>query len=617
MSLLSPHDRTPLLESLRPPADHVLHTALATTYSLDLIAMMVAPVGFTFFELDETDGAVSEQTPLELLEAIRRHAGQMVLFCEAGRIAVPHRHRQLFAYLEDRIVQVRAPKDGRAFHPKVWFLRYVGPEDSVRYRLLCLSRNLTFDQSLDSILMLEGPLRTDRSKGFGHSTPLKEFVAALPGMAIAPPDDALVAQCALVESEIARVDWDIQDLPFEEYRFWPLGHTGRSTWPFTDDHTRMLIASPFVSGSTLKKLTDDGDKHILISRRDELDALPKSALEPLKDVYTLRAQPETGEEAADDAMPSGSVAANDLHAKLYVADRGWDATVWTGSANATAAAFSGNVEFLVELIGKKSKVGIDTFFQKHAGGLSMTDLLEPFTKSEAVEKDAEVEALDEALDQLRLEIARRRWTVRITARESADEFAVLAAADGGLPEWPETITVRCRPLSLAREAARPVAAGSTDGVVFDSVSLEGLTSFLAFEASGRTGDRVRSVEFVVNATLIGEPANRKDRILQGMLRDKQSVVRFLLLLLSEAGEEFDLGAGSTGGARTGRSMEESESEALLEPLLRAFERSPGRIAAVASLVRELEATDGGSSLVPEGLAELINVIEAAIAADSP
>lgn len=613
MSLLSPHDRTPLLETLRPPADHVLHTALATTYSLDLIAMMVAPVGFTFFELDENAGSVSEQTPLELLEAIRCHAGQMVLFCEAGRIAVPSKHRQLFTYLEDRIVQVRAPKEGRAFHPKVWFLRYVGPDDSVRYRLLCLSRNLTFDQSLDSILMLEGPLRADRTKGFGHSAALKEFVAALPGMALAPLNDALVAQCALVESEIARVDWDIEDLPFDEYQFWPLGHTGKATWPFSDDHTRILIASPFVSGSTLKKLTDDGDAHILISRRDELEALPKSTFDTFKDVYTLRAQPETGEEVADDPMSSGAVAANDLHAKLYIADRGWNASIWTGSANATAAAFSGNVEFLVELAGKKSRVGIDVFFQKHAGGLSMTDLLEPFAQSEPVAKDPAAEALDEALDLLRLEIARKRWTVRITAREAADEFAIVAAAEGDLPEWTESITVRCRPLSLAREAARPLVAGSGDGVAFDSVSLEGLTSFLAFEASGRVGDRDRSVKFVVNARLIGEPANRKDRILQGMLRDKRSVVRFLLLLLSEAGEEFELGAGDTGAARIGRSMEESESEALLEPLLRAFERSPGRIAAVASLVRELESTAGGSALVPEGLGELIGVIEAAIA----
>jgi HKD family nuclease len=50
---------------------------------------------------------------------------------------------------------------------------------------------------------------------------------------------------------------------------------------------------------------------------------------------------------------------NDLHAKLYVADAGSEGRIWTGSANATDAAFSKNVEFLVELRGKKKYCSID------------------------------------------------------------------------------------------------------------------------------------------------------------------------------------------------------------------------------------------------------------------
>jgi hypothetical protein len=43
-------------------------------------------------------------------------------------------------------------------HPKLWFLRYVGNYESVTYRLLCLSRNMTFDRSWNTMLCLEGPL---------------------------------------------------------------------------------------------------------------------------------------------------------------------------------------------------------------------------------------------------------------------------------------------------------------------------------------------------------------------------------------------------------------------------------------------------------------------------
>ena len=81
MSVLAPQDRTPLLDALRPPSDFVLHTAIGTTFSLDLVALLSASVGFTFFELDESGESMGDNTPLALLEAIRRHAGQILVFC--------------------------------------------------------------------------------------------------------------------------------------------------------------------------------------------------------------------------------------------------------------------------------------------------------------------------------------------------------------------------------------------------------------------------------------------------------------------------------------------------------------------------------------------------------
>lgn len=611
MSLLSPQDRTPLLESLRPPADHALHTVIATTFCLDLVAMMMAPVGFTFFELDEENDSVSGQAPLELLEAIRRHAGQMVLFCEAGRIAVPSKHRQLFSYLEGRIVQARAPRDGRSFHPKLWVIRFVGPHGSVRYRLLCLSRNLTFDRSLDSILMLEGQLRTERTKGFAVNAPLREFLAELPSMAVPPIEEGLRDQCAIVEGEISRVDWELGDLPFETFAFCPLGHRSKTSSPFYDDHTRMLVASPFVSDSFLSNLTDDGSGHILISRRDELDALTSKTRAQFKDIHILCAQAESGEESALDTATPDVVSANDLHAKLFIADRGWNATVWTGSANATHAAFDGNVEFLVELTGKKAKVGIDVFLKEQPGGVGMTDLLEPYVATDVPVADAEAEAMDDMLDRLRTDIASESWTVSVTASEETERYTVVAACHGAMPSWPEAVTVQCRLLSLGDETFKQVVSGTSAGVTFDGVSLEGLTAFLAFQLVGQLGEKTRRCEFVVSARLLGEPPNRRDRILQGMLRDKSSVVRFLLMLLAESGEEGDFGLGGAGSSAAGRSMQASESESLLEPLLRTFARDPGRLTAVANLVRDLESTDEGRSLVPDGLAELIEVLQSA------
>lgn len=48
-----------------------------------------------------------------------------------------------------------------------------------------------------------------------------------------------------------------------------------------------------------------------------------------------------------------------LHAKAYIGQNGWDTTITMGSANATTAALvdGRNVELLVALTGKTSKVG--------------------------------------------------------------------------------------------------------------------------------------------------------------------------------------------------------------------------------------------------------------------
>jgi hypothetical protein len=239
---------------------------------------MVAPVGFTFFDVDPNDPAFMQLDPLEILEAIRRHASQIVLFCEAGRIAVPRHHRPLLTYLEDRIVQAKAPADGRSFHPKVWIIRYTNPANEVWYRLLCLSRNLTFDRSWDTVLTLDGTLRSDREKGFGENLGLREFVAALPGMAIAQVPTGIRKQIGQIESEISRVRWDLDDTPFESIKFWPLGHTDRKPWPFTGRIQRLVVVSPFVSGETLNRLSGISEGSVLISRPECLDKMSDTVL---------------------------------------------------------------------------------------------------------------------------------------------------------------------------------------------------------------------------------------------------------------------------------------------------------------------------------------------------
>src|SRR4029453_2699311 len=148
--------------------------------------------------------------PLALLEAVRRHASRGVVFCQASEIAPPPAAQRLFAFLEGGVVQVAAPRSGGSFHPKIWLIKYVADTVAPRFRFLCLSRNLTFDTSWDTVVCLEGEL-VDRQRGISVNRPLGDFLARLPDLAV---NDVNSAQRALVTSlaqEVKRVRFELPE----------------------------------------------------------------------------------------------------------------------------------------------------------------------------------------------------------------------------------------------------------------------------------------------------------------------------------------------------------------------------------------------------------------------
>jgi len=116
---------------------------------------------------------------------VQTYASRMTLYCERGRIAAAAKVPSVVNYLDEATLQPVAPPRDGSFHPKLWVLRFSSNEDeTLIHRVLCLSRNLTFDRSWDTILRLE---ETEaRAKGGGSSrqaAPLVEFLTKLNSMA--------------------------------------------------------------------------------------------------------------------------------------------------------------------------------------------------------------------------------------------------------------------------------------------------------------------------------------------------------------------------------------------------------------------------------------------------
>ncbi len=604
--MLAPQERQPLLDALRPPEDYRFDRAIGTTFTVDLLALLIAPLAFSKFDWQDERG----NPPADLLvqlEALRRTSGRIRIFCQSGYIQVPARHSLLFHYLEQSVIEVAPPIEGGVFHPKLWLLRFVADAGTVRYRLLNLSRNLTFDRSWDTVFTLEGELR-DRKVAYSRNHPVGDFVKALPTLAVRPIADDVRNELSQFEHEIRRVDFELPD-EIDDFRFWPLGLPGLQNRPIPSDIRRILVVAPFVTGDQLSALSAGADEAILVSRRECLDQVDRDTLRMFDEVFCLSPSadvrtPEDIEAESADALPQSG-----LHAKLYVADDGWDAHVWTGSANATSAAFRLNIEFLIELIGKKRLWGIDALLARGDGQASFRDLLEPYVCSDQPHAvDPISEELDALIEHIRILLGRAPLAVRIEPDTATGEYKLrLRKSDATRIEIPRDVTVHARPITLHEQAARDLSSADADLAVFSPVSLPAITPFIAFQVCATRDDVTRESSFVLSLPLEGPPADRQQRLLGILLENKAAVLRFLMLLLSDPREDpiglYGIATPETWTVQSNPALEFANGT-LLESLMRALDRDPRRLDHVARLVSDLAATPEGARRLPDGFQQI-------------
>lgn len=615
--MLEPQSRRLLLESLQPPVDCRLDWAVSTTYSLDLTALLAAPIAFAFSDWQGRDGRPILD-PLALLKAVRQYADRICLFHQAGKIHVPRVYQPLLADLEESIVPAVAPRGG-SFHPKLWFLRYIGIDESVIYRFVCLSRNMTFDRSWDTVLCLDGALR-DRVNAFSRNHPLGRFVEELPKMTPQSLSAIWRKRLEQLSYELRRVEFEPPD-PFEDISFHPLGIDQQPVWPFPDRMDRLLVVSPFVDDGFAEDLAEHESPMELVSRPESLAYLKPSSLHHFDKLWTLddTAEPEAADvEAAADEPSADMESANGesadaiplvgLHAKLYVADAGWNAHIWTGSANATGAAFKRNVEFLVELRGKRSRCGVGATLGHNDSGSGrqascLADLLQPYNADDAKETDSPDERMFErTADAVSRQLAMASPVAHCHPGEDRDCFALaLRPTNNTAIDVPAGWLLRARPISLPDPHYGEVNVQSPEWVRFDQVSLLGLTAFFAFQLTSADGQF--QSHFVLKAALENAPDHRREHILRHLVADRERLLRFLLLLLMDHGaRDFGRLFGEAGqGEGNGDVVHAMFGSTLLESLLRAMDREPERIDQVAQVIEDLQKTPEGQSLLPKDL----------------
>lgn len=150
--------------------------------------------------------------------------------------------------------------------------------------------------------------------------------------------------------------------------------------------------------------------------------------------------------------------------------------------------------------------------------------------------------------------------------------------------------------------AKEVAGDGPIEIRFGPHSSESISSFVAFEVSARVQQAERRICFVLNLPLVGGPSDRKDRLLRNLMKDSKTLLRFLLLLLSDDPERlFEEMSHLANNSENNSLRGSTDLLPLLEHLLRALDRSPERLDHVQRLIEDLRRTPEGRSILPADL----------------
>ena len=285
-----------------------------------------------------------------------------------------------------------------------------------------------------------------------------------------------------------------------------------------------------------------------------------------------------------------------LHAKIFAFENQGRARLFLGSANATGAAFSSNVEILLELVGPKEVLGIDQLCGGTCEERGLRGLFVTYHRREDGDRESGLTPIDRA----RLDIAQLHFEGVV--EESGTGWAVTYRSREPV-RAPDGTEIHCWPLASAGNRRRVVLDECLEARF--ETTLESISGFLAFELVEKDKEEDAQTGFVVPVPLAGVPEFRDRYLLRTLVGNAERFLRYLLALLDEDSDQMSLlDVFEDGGNKSAAFESDSPQLPVLEKLLRTMRRDPGKLAGLHPLVSDLAADDA----LPPGFAELWTTI---------
>lgn len=595
--MLEPGKRTLYIDALRPPSNYQLSWGIGTTYSLELETLLSVPLAFSLYECKNQKEILNNS--IFALDAIRRNANKLVIFCQHGQIKVSSTDSLLYSYLEDMIVEVN-PSSGGVFHPKIWLLKFKNQEGNVLYKFICLSRNITFDRSWDTILVLDG-------KPVDYVIPendkLIKFISFLPKIAVNKIEKNRLDIIKKISIELGKIKFSPPENFDEEFNFHFLGENKKESFPIRDEYRRLLIVSPFLSESFLNRFENAKQKY-LISTQYSLDKISDNTLKKYNRIWVL-------DELAEDKSEDDISRLSGLHAKLYIGENEKSVTLWNGSSNATHAGFSSqNVEALVELRGERRKVGINKFLDENSEQ-SAVNFLKEYGKTTLDEEEEAKEnlkkELEKKLEEYKANLLKMGLRMKIKPKSEEIYKVIIHKGKEHFKDFSEEIKGFCYPITLLKQTNKiDISLLRKDKIIFHKVPLLSLTSLVAFELNIKDKGISQKMEFVLNLPVDGMPERRNDKIIRAILRDSNGFIQYLRILLTENQNMFLFNHNFSNSYKESDGNQQNQIPMpLAEELIKALSRNPDKIKNIHDLIKELSKNkDIKEDIIPKEFKEM-------------
>ena len=516
----------------------------------------------------------------------------------------------LYILLEKMVFSVKTAKlRGIAaypsFHPKFWLIRYKNNDGELMYRVIVLSRNLTFDRSWDITYFMDGCVKKKTSdKNEPVCDFLRYLIVQLPSNEIGKEKAKGIR--ALIR-ELPNVAFETSEKEFHDFEFIPNGvrksaggvYRFDETELFTETFHELLIMSPFLSGGIIRCFNDrnkgsrfNDARYMLITREMSLGRLKLEDVNNFR-IFTMRDAVIDGETAISEGTQEFQK--QDIHAKVYLVRKYTDSDLYLGSLNASHNAVYGNVEFMLRLRSKNRYLNMDkltaALFGSEKDGSDNPFQEVTLTNAGIDEEDEKENALDAVVKEI------NRSNPSAIVKAEGEEY--YSASVHFSPCDTKGFHVEVRPLLSRR------SEGFCEDVLFGRLTITQISEFYVISVS----DGEQAIERVLIIPTEGMPEDREKQVVSSVVSNRDCFYRYIAFLLGDDTILSMLETNAAAGDPSGTVNRQTyHVPALYEKMLQTAAVNPKKFKGIEYLMQTI-SEDG---IIPEDFKKLYETFKKAV-----